>query len=195
MECQMLRQPPAGHHMPHAPPGHQPRPGPGLGLPMFRRPPPSTMSPEPGPTKLSPEERLLLARTQLLRAQTPFSGGVSPTLAPLRPGHLGLHHLMSQWSQLQQLNSALMSQSPAAPAVSAVQSQLQQLNSALMSPQSPAAPAVQSPAALFSNILSQAQRFSPYVISPPSPPQSSSSPRPQNSPSSSRSQSPIQVEA
>ena len=181
LECQLLRQPSAPGPQPHPAGGHR---GPG-GLSMFRptRPPP----PEPAPAanKLSPEERaLFIARTQLLRAQSPFSppvssapfsplSGLSPLRPPLAP-HLGIQHLWSQWAQLQQLNSALIAQQSAA-AVNPAESQ--------------------TPAALFSNLLSQAQqRFSPYVISSPSPPPSSSPPAENQSHTSSRSQSPVQVE-
>ena len=178
MECQMIqRQPP--HHHPHPGPGHHTRPQIGLG--MFRPPAPTPPEPHsPSPTSLSSEERaLFLARTQLLRAQSPFPGSTSSPFSalapPLRPPlspHLGLQQLWAQWAQLQQLNSALLTPHSAAG-------------------QSPApAPA----AALFSSLLSQAQRFSPYVISSPSPPPPAEADH-NMSPASSRSQSPVQVEA
>ena len=171
MECQMIQRQP---HHPHPAPGHHTRPQIGLG--MFRAarppapppPPPEPHSPSAG--SLSSEERaLFLARTQLLRAQSPFPGPPASPFSPARPlaPALGLQHLWSQWAQLQQLNSALMTPHSAAG--------------------QPPAP---SPAALFSSLLSQAQRFSPYVISSPSPPP----PAENTSPSSSRSHSPVQVE-
>ena len=164
---------------------HLPRPPPPL--PMFR----PRLESENMATKLSPEERaILLARSQLLRAnfsspQTPFSTASShPTFSPLHglpnirnsfPHPLGqlplpsLPNLWTQWAQLQQLNSALLAQS---------QSQ------------------AQSPATIFSNILSQAQRFSSYVISPPSPPPTNIIPPTQTTPPTqiSRTPSPVQVE-
>ena len=116
--------------------------------------------------KLSQEERtLLLARSHLLRAQGPPAPPAYPPLraplaplAPLAPP-LGLQTLWAQMAQLHQLNSALLAQSQSAH---------------------------QSPAAIFSSLMSQAsQRVSPYIISSPSPPPSHSN---------SRSPSPVQVE-
>ena len=181
MECQMIQRQPHHPHPQPGPghPGHHARPQIGLG--MFRPPAPTPPEPQsPSPVSLSSEERaLFLARTQLLRAQSPFPGSpASPFSAPpLRPPlspHLGLQHLWAQWAQLQHLSSALVTPHSAAAG-------------------QPPAP---SPATLFSSLLSQAQRFSPYVISSPSPPPSAEADPDENmSPSSSRSQSPVQVEA
>ena len=176
MECQMIQRQPH-HHPGPGHPGHHARPQIGLG--MFR--PPAPTPPEPHSPSLSSEERaLFLARTQLLRAQTPFPGSppspfsalAPPPRPPLSP-HLGLQHLWAQWAQLQQLNSALMTPHSAA---------------AGQSPPPGPAPA----AALFSSLFSQ--RFSPYVISSPSPPPPAETGL-NMSPASSRSQSPVQVEA
>ena len=173
MECQMIQR------QPHHHPGHHTRPQIGLG--MFRPQAPTPPEPHsPSPASLSSEERaLFLARTQLLRAQSPFPGSPASSFSPLSPRpplspHLGLQHLWAQWAQLQQLNSALVTSPHSAAG------------------QSPA-PAP-SPAALFSSLLSQAQRFSPYVISSPSPPPPAETGL-NMSPASSRSQSPVQVEA
>ena len=83
----------------------------------------------------------------------------SPALRPGLPPPAGLQQLWCQWAQLQQLSSALQAVNPSPPA-----------------------------AALFSNLLSQAQqRYSPYHVSSPSPPtQRRSSP-------GSRSPSPVNV--
>ena len=131
-----------GHHA-----GHGPRPGLGS-VSMFRPVRPPSLTPQ---TTMSPEERaMMLARSQLLRGGAPMTPpfpGMRPSLT--QPGATppplptpGLQHLWSQWAQLQQLSSALHAANVPSPA-----------------------------AALFSNLLNQAQqRFSPYVISPPSPP-------------------------
>ena len=181
-ETQFMRQ----HGAPTLP--HHPRPSPAsLPPPPMFRSRPEVENPN---TKFSAEERaILLARSHLLRAnfsspQTPFSSASShPSFSPIPglpnirnsfPHPLGqlplpLHSLWSQWAQLQQLNSALLAQSQAQ---------------------------AQSPAAIFSNILNQAQRFSPYVISPPSPPSPSLQPPPRRTPPHpvSRTPSPVQVE-
>ena len=80
MECQMLRQ--QGGTVSHPPPGH-PRAGPNLPLPMSMFRP--TRAPEPTSAKMTPEERFLIARSQLLRAQSPFPVTTPSSPSPFSP--------------------------------------------------------------------------------------------------------------
>ena len=148
LECQLMRQG-AG------PVQHQPRPLLPPALPplasMFR----ARLAGADTAPKFSQEERaVLMARSHLLRGQTPPSPfHPQPGLGSLRPSlppPLGLQTLWAQMAQLHQLNSALLAQSHQ-----------------------------HSAASIFSSLLSEAhQRVSPYVISSPSPPSQSRSPSP-----------------